>query len=297
MNSIRHTEYTERTVVRATFEAETPLAIGTGVKNMLTDSPVATDINGLPYIPGTSLAGVIRSALGIKDNEDSPFGFQTKDQGKGSRLIFSDAVMIGKDGVAMDGLKVIDYGDEFYREFKALPVRQHVRINDKGTADNTGKFDEHVAYKGTRFLCEIELLSTGIEQAAYYFNRILQQICSGTFRVGSGTRNGFGLLKIVSLQRRDYNLTNIADLNDYIGRSADLSKPFQRATQQKTFATQDDRWQRYTLSLQPQDFFLFSSGWGDDEADMTPTTEACIEWANGNPSFNKQSILIPATSP
>ncbi|HRN05193.1 MAG TPA: RAMP superfamily CRISPR-associated protein, partial [Muribaculaceae bacterium] len=158
--------YTYRHIVRMTVEAATPLAVGTGKgSDILTDAPVAKDVNGLPYIPATSIAGVLRHAMGYVDNktDGNPFGYidgaDNDDSGHGSDIIFTDAVMVGKDGKALDGIQNIDWDDEFYRAFQDLPIRQHVRINDKGTAENNGKFDNEVVYKGTRFVFEIELVS------------------------------------------------------------------------------------------------------------------------------------------
>ena len=49
------TKYTTRYVSRIVLEAKTPFAIGSGEKDLLTDALVAKDVNGLPYLPGTSL--------------------------------------------------------------------------------------------------------------------------------------------------------------------------------------------------------------------------------------------------
>ncbi len=94
--------YPYRHIARITFEAESPIAIGTGNKSIETDAPVAIDINSLPFIPATSIAGVLRHAVG--DNTDKFFGFQKADNGEGSKIIFTDAVMIGVDGKALDGI-------------------------------------------------------------------------------------------------------------------------------------------------------------------------------------------------
>ena len=91
--------YNYRHLARVIVEAKTPLAVGTGVKDLTTDACVARDINGLPYIPGTSLAGVLR--YGLCDSSldatvlDSLFGFQNGQQTQGSRLILSDALLVG----------------------------------------------------------------------------------------------------------------------------------------------------------------------------------------------------------
>ena len=52
-----------RYIARFLVEADTPLAVGSGDKDLLTDAPVALDCNGLPMIPGASLCGVLRHNL------------------------------------------------------------------------------------------------------------------------------------------------------------------------------------------------------------------------------------------
>ena len=48
--------YRYRQIARVTFEITTPLAVGSGNKDITTDSVVMKDVNELPYIPGTTLA-------------------------------------------------------------------------------------------------------------------------------------------------------------------------------------------------------------------------------------------------
>jgi CRISPR/Cas system CSM-associated protein Csm3 (group 7 of RAMP superfamily) len=52
----------------------------------------------------------------------------------------------------------------------------------------------------------------------------------------------------------------------------------------------------YKLSLQPEDFFLFGSGFGDHEVDMTPVKARKVEWSNGCGKLSDKMVLIPATS-
>ena len=85
MKAIKATKYTHRFLARFVIEAKTPLAVGSGEKDIITDALVATDVNGLPYIPGTAIAGVVRSMLKQeKVDTDEFFGFQKGDKGKGS---------------------------------------------------------------------------------------------------------------------------------------------------------------------------------------------------------------------
>ena len=145
-------------IARITLEATSPLAVGSGEKDIITDAPVARDVNDLPYIPGTSLMGIIRHSLKDLKERDSIFGYQKGDKGEGSKVLISDALLLGSNQKAMDGLKNIEQ-DEYLKAFEVLPIRQHVRITEKGTGADHGKFDEQVVYKGTRFIFEMELLS------------------------------------------------------------------------------------------------------------------------------------------
>ncbi len=286
------TVYTHRLTARIVLEATSPLAIGTGEKDIITDAPVARDSNGLPYIPGTSLAGIIRHNI-APTLAKTLFGYQEGDKGEGSKVIISDALLVGADGKAIDGLQTVE-DDGYLHHFQVLPVRQHVRITEKGTAARYGKFDEQVVYTGTRFVFEIELLSATDDEPV--MDTFASIVSSGTFRIGSGTRCGFGAVKIVSYLYRAYDLTKEADLKAYVSKTACLSDDFEQAEKKDTSVRLLQDWTEITLELAPMDFFLFSSGFGDEDADMTPVKEQRIVWTDGKPSFKEDCTLIPATS-
>jgi CRISPR-associated protein Csm3 len=96
----------ETKIMKGTITLETGLHIG-GSKSSLDigglDSPVIKTPQGVPYIPGSSLKGKIRSLLGLKDGSvdvktDSPtlkkmFGYADNNGGEISRLIFRDAIL------------------------------------------------------------------------------------------------------------------------------------------------------------------------------------------------------------
>lgn len=100
----------ETKVVKGTIVLETGLHIG-GSKSSLDigglDSPVIKTPQGVPYIPGSSLKGKIRSLLGIKEGSvdvlnDSDllvkmFGTSAKGKETISRLIFRDALLDQQD--------------------------------------------------------------------------------------------------------------------------------------------------------------------------------------------------------
>lgn len=288
-------EYNYRHVARIVVEAKTPLAIGTGAKNILTDSPVAIDVNGLPYIPATSLAGVIKSAI----DDDSIFGYQDENGGEGSMIVFTDAVMVGKEGRAIDGLCNIDWNDDFYRHYAYMPVRQHVRINKLGTTDKkSGKFDGQVVYKGTRFVFEMELISdSGYDQS---LAGIIERLRLADFRIGGGTRKGYGKISIVGVQKAVVNLKDSDDLNAYLKKSSSLTHDWEKYSPYDGDINEEKAsdWDLYSLTLKPLDFMLFGSGISDDDADNVTVSESVVEWnnANGTPQIVERRILIPASS-
>lgn len=287
------TKYRYRMVARVTLEAVSPLALGSGVKDILTDAPVAKDLNGLPYIPGSSLAGVIRHGIQDEKLADEVFGFQRGADGLGSRLILSDALFVGSDGRAVEELCDIR-GDEYLRRFAVLPIRQHVRLTDKGTAADHGKFDEQVVYRGARFVFDMELLSETHDDSV--MRRMLAAISSPTFRLGGGTRNGFGSMKVVGVQYACYDLTESDSLNAYLQKPSSLAEEWNGGTELHLETAGHDGWVKYRLEIRPCDFFLFSSGYGDDDADITPVTEDYVDWECGRPIMRTGCCLIPATS-
>ena len=292
---MKGTIYTYRHIARIVIEAETPIAVGSGRSDILTDSPVVRDINGLPFIPGSSLAGVLRHALGIADDEKNIFGHHDDNGGEGSRLSVTDAVMIGAEGKAMDGLQPgIDRTDDFYKHFVELPIRQHVKIDDKGTAENKGKFDNEVVLRGTRFVFEMELVSDTADELM--FSNALRQLQDTAFRVGSGTRCGLGKVKVVCLKRRVLNLSIRKDLDAYLKKSSCLADSFDGVDEALSVVT-DSAWNKYVLKLKPLDFFSFGSGHGDNDVDDVPVTESVVTWSDdGKPRVETDKTLIPATS-
>lgn len=304
IEAMTKTKYIYRHIARLTVEAETPLAVGTGkASDILTDAPVAKDVNGLPYIPATSIAGVIRHAMGYADKaEDNIFGDLGRtddDSGHGSDIIFTDAVMVGKDGKALDGIQNIEWDDKFYQPFHDLPIRQHVRIDDKGTAENNGKFDNEVVYKGTRFVFEIELVSNTDDKR--HITKAIEKLCDCTLRIGGGTRKGYGNIKVVKCMQADLNLTKPEDLAKYLKKSSSLAEDWDGFTETTTpDSSAHSGWTHYKLTLSPMDFFMFGSGMGDSEgdADNVYASELVVEWdKKDKPSFGRfKHVLIPGSS-
>lgn len=281
-------------VVRVIIEAQTPLCIGSGEKSILTDSEVMRDVNGLPYIPGTTLAGVLRKELS-EEKAEYYFGTQRNGCEHGSALIFSEARMIGKDGTILDGLHQICWNDEFYSYYQMLPVRQHARISHRGVTEKAGKFDEEVVMKGTRFMFEIEQIICDDDLSLVQF--LMERMIGKQFRIGGGANRGFGSIKMIDCSYRLYCLTNKDDLEAYLCHSSDLSVPFDGKKLSLTPSQTEEHARVYELELEADDFFLFGAGMGDADADEIPVTECMVAWDDkGKPYIKSKQTLIPASS-
>lgn len=288
-----------RFLARIIIEAATPLAVHSGEKEVQTDAVVIRDVNGLPYIPGSSIAGVIRHAWKDAGNDiDKLFGFQKNSKktteedpnGMGSRIIVSEARILNSQGMVVDGLmpETIDQ-DPLLSNYSDLPIRQHVRINHKGVAADNGKFDEQVVFQGTRFCFEMEM--TGFKEEADTFSQLLSILYQSTFRLGGGSRKGFGKIEVVEIK---YDELKISDFY-YLEKPANLEKS-QKWYRQTLPAFKKVEGNMLCFKLRPENFFLFGSGFGDDDADMTPVKEQKVSWKDGNGKLEDYEYLIPASS-
>lgn len=288
-----------RFLARIIIEAATPLAVHAGEKVVQTDAIVIRDVNGLPYIPGSSIAGVIRHAWKDAGNDvDELFGFQKntmlvekgEPDGMGSRIIFSEARILNSQGQVVDGLKPDEIGkDPLLCQYADLPIRQHVRINHRGVAADSGKFDEQVVFTGTRFCFEMEMIGNKSEKET--FNQLFAILNQSTFRLGGGSRKGFGKIAVKEIR---YNELSISDKH-YLKKSSNMeeSKGWYK---EEPLEVKGSGQQYICYQLRPENFFLFGSGFGDDDADMTPVKEQKVVWDNNIGTLKDYEYLIPASS-
>lgn len=282
-----------RFLARIIIEAKSPLNIGSGNKGIKTDSLVLRDINGLPFIPGTTIAGLLRHSLG-KGKE-----YLMGTQNMGSPLIITEAKMLNCDGQVLDGILTQEQlNSHFLADFRQLPIRQHAKIGHRGSTIKGGKFDEEIVLKGTRFCFEMEMLSEESDDAA--FKNLLNTLNSDTFRIGSGSRSGFGEIEVVDSQC----LYKKIDLNDkeqqtwYLKKSSSLTESWHDAEILKLEKSPLSEWISYEIELKPTDLLLFGSGLGNEKADMTFVRETFVKWSGNRAEIadSERVLLIPVSS-
>jgi len=254
-------------------------------------------------IQGTSLTGVLRHALEDDKKQEngkwnSFFGYQAPKgkEGLGSQVKISSAYLVLNNGKVAEGLQLEENQKEFKKYFDDLPSRQHARITHKGVAKEHGLFDNEVVYKGCRFLFEIEL--KGNEEDEKLWIEFLNQLKNPLFRIGQGTRNGYGKLSVYSCKTKVFDLKNKDDFNTYLDFDNSLNEDNACLEDCTNLKEEDDNnLLHYQLKLKPENFFMFGAGYGDNEVDNIPITEDVISYDDNN-SIQKpeKQTLIPASS-
>jgi CRISPR/Cas system CSM-associated protein Csm3 (group 7 of RAMP superfamily) len=177
--------------------------------------------------------------------------------------------------------------------FENLPSRKHVRISDKGVGEKSGLFDNEVVYAGCRFKFEIELIGTEDYKDAW--SNILSQLHQQNFRLGSGTRNGFGKLAVEKIETKTFDLTQKSDFESYLAFEPSLnSKLVGFATDFESKPSISST--HYRLELKPDMFFMFSEGSGDDHVDNKPVTEKKMVYNTDKTISFVNHTLVPGSS-
>ena len=287
-----------------TIEAVSPLVLASGKSGNFFDVQLVRDANGLPAIPGTTIAGILRHAFQeelTKEDAEKIFGYQTKKNGVSSSLEVSWAYVhdskncIHKSFYSRDDIKNDSILNELYIEDNPDFKRDHVRLSDKGVAYDSGKFDRYFVPAGSRFTFSIGLWSSDKECAEW--EKILGILFSPTFRIGAAGRAGYGCIKVVGI-RVPSKEKNYFDLS----KEADI-KSFRTCTENLNLSDFTNEVEKINLKLCfPLGFRVgggtksFLRGNGRD-ADMLPYSERVITWSDNNGAFELQrKIAIPGSA-
>ena len=155
------------------FIQKSPLRISSGYGEN-TDVDLIRDSKGRPFIPGTSLAGVLRSLYSF-DNEKELFGdVDSKGNSSDSKLLISDGVL---DEKAKDS----DY---------FISSRDGVGVDEKlGTAIKGAKFDFECVECSRPYYSVIELTDAKFENDT---DLLLAYVMKNGISLGGKTTRGYG---------------------------------------------------------------------------------------------------------
>lgn len=276
---------------RIEFETLSAMYAGSGESDPVQDMPIQTDPNGLPAIKATSIAGVLRH-LYSGDAEDL-FGSSSAN-GRGSRIFVENAIVCDENNQPVEGLriKLSDYLERIKRQVQ----RDHCKLDHRGVAENAAKFDRTVLIAGIRFITEFSVIADSVADAKRDADAIADIWNSSRFRLGGGTRNGFGRIRIRKITGREYDLNCVNDRQAFLNRSASLAELTDDPEIQLAIPKNIANGKMISIKMTPENFWLVASGYGEDDVDITPKSEQKIVWNDaGQPGF-VDFPLLPATS-
>jgi CRISPR/Cas system CSM-associated protein Csm3 (group 7 of RAMP superfamily) len=206
-------------VVRGEIVLDSAFHVGSGQASRYSDQALRRDGQGRPYLPGSSLAGLLRTAaedlagdvLGVPACSD-----RTGDINCPTCMLFGWA---SPKGDRRAGVASRLYVEDAYPA-RLIPdqreVRDHVGINRlRGAAEPNLRFTQEVAPCNSRFGFEISL-----EDATPRDLRLILAVLdlwqAIGFQLGGRTTTGLGLARLESLQFYGLNFNNDKILRDWL---------------------------------------------------------------------------------
>ncbi len=177
------------------FELASPMTIGTG-ENQFTDKDIARDSKGIPYIPGSALAGINRSFFEDGDIKNNYFGMISMDKKAiESRIIFYDAKMCSDTYV--------------------VSKRDSVALDSYKTAIDGAKFDMEILEPGVKFVTYIEqnYLNEGDRAIG---DELVKHWLQEEVYIGAKTMRGYGAVQNVSVKKKVFCFEKETDVNDWL---------------------------------------------------------------------------------
>ncbi|MFN3531847.1 MAG: RAMP superfamily CRISPR-associated protein [Candidatus Brocadia sp.] len=209
-------------VLQGTIELLSPSCIGSGRKDC-TEIDVLLDGAGRPFIPATSLVGVLKHSIGknaILEDKNALkkfWGFISKEDGEisatekeqQSSLCCSDLYCMESD--------------------PKIAVRDGIRIDTtKGIVVNGAKYDYQVVERGTRFKMHLEVSITDINrefsrQMVATIREVLEQ---GHIHIGAKTNSGLGKMKLTNAHVYEFDFSKKGDVLRWLKKDFSTPNPF-----------------------------------------------------------------------
>jgi len=297
-------------LARVTITFTSPMIVASGESTDWTDAVCIQDPNGYPTIPGTSLAGVLRSAYGnLKDSHvNEIFGSIDDEVGTRSKLSVGWGHLHNAHNQPVSHTVQEQHPDSVL-DFALNGVhRDFVRINEYGTVDDLGKFEKDLVPVGARFTFWL-LLDTASQQLVN-IDTFIALLNHSSTRLGGMTRRGAGEFVVSRVQKDSFDLSSPADYARFSTVSMDVSVPWNVPDFELPNIQLPVSNTQMVAKCTAKDFLLPGGGFGlrdvfskitDDELDQTkihPVFERRIEWDSKKESgwITEPQFYIPSTA-
>ena len=288
-------------LARVTLEALSAHGIHSGQGDATHDVLLVRDANGLPALPGSSLAGVLRHAYRERHGRDAAehlFGHLGADAHP-SWLNVAWALVHDSRNQPIEGLQV-DAGDDplltFLQDSKPL-VRQRVCLEHTGAARDKGKFDVTLIPAGVRYTSFIGYWCDGSETSRQQWQNLIDMLGGQALHIGHGTRNGNGLFSVAELAQARWDLRTPEGRTAYVGRPRSRRD---RHTLQAVASCPEDAL-HVTLNLKSESAWRIGGGERslnrhDKEPDLLPQHELRVRWDKDTARFDLPRHLLPGSA-
>ena len=178
------------------MELLSPISIGNG-DDLLTDHDCLRNSKGVPFIPGTSLAGVFSHYL--SDEMLALFTPKIGDEYKQSPYYISDA------NVVLDEKK----------RNVSTSIRDGVKLKPDKIAEDGAKFDFEIVESSTKFDFRIEVIvrdHDNIDKMKKVVDVILHGLNSGEILLGYKSKRGYGKVKIEDVKIKEFTKNSLEEM-------------------------------------------------------------------------------------
>lgn len=178
------------------MELLSPISIGNG-DDLLTDHDCLRNSKGVPFIPGTSLAGVFSHYL--SDEMLALFTPKIGDEYKQSPYYISDA------NIVLDDKK----------RNVSTSIRDGVKLKPDKIAEDGAKFDFEIVESSTKFDFRIEVIvrdHDNIDKMEKVVDVILHGLNSGEILLGYKSKRGYGKVKIEDVKIKEFTKNSLEEM-------------------------------------------------------------------------------------
>ena len=173
-----------------------PISVGNG-DDFLTDHDCIKNSKGIPFIPGSTLAGVFLHYL---SNENKKiFTPKINDEFKQSPYFISDANVY----------------KENHTDRVNTSIRDGIKLDENKITEDGAKFDFEIVETGTTFDFRIEITireNDNIEKMKKVVDIILNGINNGEVLFGYKSKRGYGKAKIIESKVKEFNTEDLENL-------------------------------------------------------------------------------------
>jgi len=209
-----------RWTIQARLVLQSAAHLGGGPGDMVDMLVLRDERSGKPLLPGTSLAGALRSHLA-----DVLAGYRSPEDGRVACL-FGGAR--GDDLGGQSPLIVFDSLGEL-PEAAMVEIRDGVQIDPMwGVAEDKKKFDFEVLPAGTSFVLRFDLLISSQDEEQDLVNLLvttLEGLASGEIALGARRSRGLGAARAEQWRAKRYDLTTKNGWLEWVLSDHDLPLP------------------------------------------------------------------------